>query len=283
MSEKSILKIEELCVRFGGIKALDGVNLNVNKGTITALIGPNGAGKTTVFNCITGFYKATSGDISFNGHNGEISVNEVLGNKAKWGGFFSSLKSIKYKMFGGTHLVAQAGVARTFQNIRLFKEMTVLENLLVAQHHKVSRNLLSGVMGTSDFRRQEQKALETAYHWLKVVGIQDFDTRLAGELSYGVQRRLEIARALCTDPLILCLDEPAAGLNPQETEELSNLIIRLKDEFDVTVFVIEHDMSMIMKISDDIIVLDHGVVISSGSPEHVKNDPKVLAAYLGED
>lgn len=283
MSKISILKIEELCVRFGGIKALDGVNLNVKKGTVTALIGPNGAGKTTVFNCITGFYKATSGDISFHGHNGEISVNEVLGNKSRWTGLYSCFSSLKYKMFGGTHLVARAGVARTFQNIRLFKEMTVLENLLVAQHHKVSKNILSGIMGTADFKKREKQALETAYHWLNVVGIQEFDSRLAGELSYGVQRRLEIARALCTDPLILCLDEPAAGLNPQETEDLSNLIIRLKDEFDVTVFVIEHDMSMIMKISDDIIVLDHGVVISSGSPEYVKNDPKVLAAYLGEE
>jgi branched-chain amino acid transport system ATP-binding protein len=259
------------------------VNLTVQKGTITALIGPNGAGKTTVFNCITGFYKATSGDIVFDGHCGRISVNEVLGNTVEDRGTYGFLKSIKYKMFGGTHLVARAGVARTFQNIRLFKEMTVLENLLVAQHRKVSRNIVAGVLGTKVFKQKEEQAIKNAYHWLEVVGIVEFDSRLAGELSYGVQRRLEIARALCTDPLVLCLDEPAAGLNPQETDDLSHLILRLKNEFNVTVFVIEHDMNMVMKISDEIIVLDHGVVISSGKPEEVRNDPKVLAAYLGDE
>ncbi|MDB2447505.1 ATP-binding cassette domain-containing protein [bacterium] len=285
-NSSSILDVENLSVSFGGIKALEGVNLSVREGSVTALIGPNGAGKTTVFNCLTGFYKASGGDIFFNGKKGRVRINTILGEDFKLSDFVSPVKLLTtfyYKLFGGSYLVARSGVARTFQNIRLFKEMTVLENLLVAQHESVSKNIFTGVLGTKSFKEKERKALENCYHWLKVVGISEFDNRLAGELSYGVQRRLEIARSLCIGPKIICLDEPAAGLNPQETADLSDLILRLRNEFGFTVFVIEHDMSMVMKISDDIVVLDHGVVISTGTPEEIKNDPKVLAAYLGTD
>jgi len=285
-NSEAILDVENLSVSFGGIKALEGVNLSVKADTITALIGPNGAGKTTVFNCLTGFYKASGGNIYFNGKKGRVRINTILGEAFHVSDFWtpsSLFKRLFFKMFGGSHLVARNGVARTFQNIRLFKDMTVIENLLVAQHEKVSKNLISGILQTKNFAAKERKAVETCYHWLKVVGIEDYDNRLAGELPYGVQRRLEIARALCIDPKIICLDEPAAGLNPQETADLSDLILRLRNDFGFTIFVIEHDMSMVMKISDEIFVLDHGVVISSGKPEEIKKDPRVLEAYLGND
>lgn len=282
----TILKVDDLSVSFGGIKALEGVNLEVKKETITALIGPNGAGKTTVFNCITGFYKASGGDIFFEGKKGGVRINTVLGENFELSDALNPkilLRKLYYKMFGGSYLVARSGVARTFQNIRLFKDMTVLENLLVAQHERVSKNLITGVLGTKGFKKKEEEALKNAYHWLQVLGISEYDSRIAGELPYGVQRRLEIARALCIDPKIICLDEPAAGLNPQETADLSELVIRLKNEFGYTIFIIEHDMSMVMKISDEIFVLDHGVIIASGTPEEVKTNPKVLSAYLGEE
>lgn len=286
ISENLLLDIKNLSVSFGGIRALDDVNFQVKKGAITALIGPNGAGKTTVFNCITGFYRASAGDIFVAGKKGDVRINGLLGEAFEIVDFISPrqfLKKLYYKLFGGSHLVARIGVARTFQNIRLFKDMTVLENLLVAQHMRVSKNIISGVFETKNFRLKERQAIERSFHWLEVVGISEFASRLAGELPYGVQRRLEIARSLCIDPTVICLDEPAAGLNPQETDELSELILRLKQEFGFSVFVIEHDMSMVMKISDEIIVLDHGSVISVGTPQKVKADPKVLEAYLGTD
>jgi len=186
-------------------------------------------------------------------------------------------------MFGGTHLVNRAGLARTFQNIRLFKEMSVLENLLVAQHMWVNRSMLAGILNTKGYRQAEEDAINTAFYWLEVVDLVDCANRLAGELSYGQQRRLEIARAMCTRPQVICLDEPAAGLNPQETEALSGMIRLLRDEHDMTIVLIEHDMGMVMGISDDIVVLDHGNVIAAGGPEQIRNDPKVIAAYLGAD
>lgn len=286
MSSSPLLTVDNLSVNFGGIKALDGASLTVDKGTITALIGPNGAGKTTVFNCLTGFYKASGGDIYFDGKKSLIRVNTILGEAFSAKDLINPtqfLKKLYYKSLGGSHLVARAGIARTFQNIRLFREMSVLENLLVAQHQSVSRNLIAGILGLSSFKQKERAALENCYHWLNVLGIAEYDKRLAGELPYGVQRRLEIARALCTGPKIICLDEPAAGLNPQETADLSELILKLKNQFGLTVFIIEHDMSMVMKISDHIFVLDHGVIISNGSPDEVKKDPKVLKAYLGQE
>jgi branched-chain amino acid transport system ATP-binding protein len=286
MSEEIVLSVENLMMHFGGIKALSDVSLKVRRNSIFALIGPNGAGKTTVFNCLTGFYKATGGRIELNTRGERINVIKLLGEPFQVSDFVSPrsfARRLFYKMFGGTHLVNRAGLARTFQNIRLFREMSVIENLLVAQHMWVNRNLLSGILNTRSYRKAEDDAMNTAFYWLEVVDLVDCANRLAGELSYGQQRRLEIARAMCTRPQVICLDEPAAGLNPHETEALSGMIRLLRDEHDMTIVLIEHDMGMVMGISDDIVVLDHGNVIAAGGPEQIRNDPKVIAAYLGAD
>ncbi|WFU05525.1 ATP-binding cassette domain-containing protein (plasmid) [Rhizobium sp. CB3171] len=264
MSEP-ILDVQNVTMRFGGIIANRNVSFRVERGSITALIGPNGAGKTTMFNCITGFYRASEGRIVLNGTNGAEDVGELV------------TKPIS----GGSHLVTRAGIARTFQNIRLFKEMSVVENLLVAQHLATRNNLLSGVFFTRGFRRAEREAVDRAYYWLEQMSLVEDANRLAAELPYGRQRRLEIARAMCTAPRLICLDEPAAGLNPSETRDLSEVIQRLCNEHGQTVLVIEHDMSLVMRISNHIVVLDHGEVISDGTPAHVANDPAVVAAYLG--
>jgi len=281
-----VLSVEKLMMHFGGIKALNDVSLKVHRNSIFALIGPNGAGKTTVFNCLTGFYKASGGKIELNVRGQQTNVIKLLGESFKPTDFVSPksfASRLFYKAFGGTHLVNRAGLARTFQNIRLFKEMSVLENLLVAQHMWVNRSMLAGILNTKGYRKAESDALDHAFYWLEVVDLVDCANRLAGELSYGQQRRLEIARAMCTRPQIICLDEPAAGLNPQETEALSAMIRLLRDEHDLTVVLIEHDMGMVMSISDHIVVLDHGVVIAEGGPDAIRNDPKVIAAYLGAD
>lgn len=281
-----LLSLRGVSLRFGGIVALNQVELSVEEGSITAIIGPNGAGKTTLFNCITGFYKTQSGSICLRDKAGTGSVDLVslLGGGSKsLKTPLTSFKKMFNGYFGGTHLVARAGIARTFQNIRLFSEMTVIENLLVAQHLLLNRNLISGLLNLPSYRKSEARALANAYRWLEIIGLSEFANRSAGSLSYGNQRRLEIARAMCTNPRMICLDEPAAGLNPRETAELSVLIRRLRDEFKVTVLVIEHDMSLVMSISDHIVVLNYGQVIASGKPEVVRKDPKVLAAYLGTD
>ncbi|CAN7704888.1 ATP-binding cassette domain-containing protein [Pseudomonas solani] len=286
MSDDNILSVERLMMHFGGIKALNDVSLDIKRHSISALIGPNGAGKTTVFNCLTGFYKATGGSIKLNARGTSTDVIKVLGEPFQATDFINPAQfgsRLWFKMFGGTHLVNRAGLARTFQNIRLFREMSVVENLLVAQHMWVNRNLLAGILNTPGFRRAEEDALNHAFYWLEVVDLVDCANRLAGELSYGQQRRLEIARAMCTRPQLICLDEPAAGLNPAETEALSRIIRKLRDEHELTVLLIEHDMGMVMSISDHIVVLDHGVVIAQGGPEAIRNDPKVIAAYLGAD
>lgn len=283
---ETILRVEHLMMHFGGIKALNDVNLDVQRGSITALIGPNGAGKTTVFNCLTGFYKASGGSILFNTRTKTTNVIQVLGQKFQPGDWINPAQlgqRLFYKMFGGTHLVNRAGLARTFQNIRLFREMSVVENLLVAQHMRVNRNLLAGILNTPAYRQAESDALDRAFYWLEVVDLVEFANRLAGEMSYGQQRRLEIARAMCTGPEMICLDEPAAGLNPVETHKLSSIIRFLRDRHDITVLLIEHDMGMVMEVSDDIIVLDHGDVIARGKPEQIQHDEKVIAAYLGTD
>lgn len=253
---RPILEVSGLSMRFGGLLAVNGVGLSVNEKQVVSMIGPNGAGKTTVFNCLTGFYKPTAGTILLDGE----PIQGLAG-----------------------HEIARKGVVRTFQNVRLFKEMTALENLLVAQHRHLNTNFLSGLFRTPAFRRSEQQAMDYAEHWLDAVNLKEFANRTAGTLAYGQQRRLEIARAMCTRPQVICLDEPAAGLNPQETEALSGMIRHLRDDHDMTIVLIEHDMGMVMGISDDIVVLDHGNVIAKGKPEQIRNDPKVIAAYLGAD
>ncbi|BEM58789.1 ABC transporter ATP-binding protein [Serratia marcescens] len=282
----AILRVEHLMMRFGGIKALNDVNLEVERGSITALIGPNGAGKTTVFNCLTGFYRATGGAILLNTHKRPTDVIQVLGQKFRAGDWIRPKRlgsRLYYKMFGGTHLVNRAGLARTFQNIRLFREMSVVENLLVAQHMQSNRNLIAGVLNTPGYRRAESAALDHAFYWLEVVDLADCANRLAGEMSYGQQRRLEIARAMCTAPEMICLDEPAAGLNPVETAALSRIIRFLRRHHGITVLLIEHDMGMVMEISDRVIVLDHGDVIARGTPQEIQRNDAVIAAYLGAD
>lgn len=280
-----LLAVNDLTMRFGGVVALNRVSFTVEQGSITALIGPNGAGKTTAFNCITGFYKASSGSLRFFGREPEpLNLLEILGEDFQLGDFINPpafIKRLYYKMFGGAHRVTRAGVVRTFQNVRLFKEMTALENLLVAQRHKVNHNLLAGFIKNSAFLQAEAEAVATAVEWLEFFGIVDDANRLAGELPYGDQRRLEIARALCTDPLLICLDEPAAGLNPRETAVLNGDIRKLRDQFNITVLLIEHDMGLVMDISDHVVVLDHGEVIAVGTPEQIQNDENVLQAYLG--
>lgn len=263
-----LLSVEGLTQRFGGIIANNNISFDVKKGSVTALIGPNGAGKTTVFNCITGFYQATSGTIRLYQEEGKsITVAQLLNRP----------------FVGGSYLVARAGIARTFQNIRLFQDMTVLENLLVAQHRHLDGNILRGMLATVGFERREQHGVEVAMEWLRQLDLAEDANRLAGELSYGRQRRLEIARAMCTNPKLICLDEPAAGLNPAETDRLSELIYMLRDQHDVTVLLIEHDMGLVMEISDHVVVLDHGEVIANSSPEEARQNPKVIAAYLGTE
>lgn len=282
----SILEVKHLKMHFGGIKALNDVNLEVERGSITALIGPNGAGKTTVFNCLTGFYQATDGSILLNAQSKMTDVIQVLGQKIRAGDLLSPARlgsRIWYKMFGGTHLVNRAGLARTFQNIRLFREMSVVENLLVAQHMQANRNMIAGILNTPGYRKAENQALDRVFYWLEVVDLVDCANRLAGTLSYGQQRRLEIARAMCTGPEMICLDEPAAGLNPVETQALSRIVRFLRQTHGITVLLIEHDMGMVMEISDHVIVLDHGDVIARGTPKEIQNNVSVIAAYLGAE
>jgi len=253
---QALLEVSGLQMRFGGLLAVDGVEFAVARNEIFAIIGPNGAGKTTVFNCVGGFYRPTAGSVVLDGH------------------AITGLPS---------HRVAHHGIVRTFQNIRLFKQLTVVENLLVAQHRQVKTNLLHGLLATPSYRRAEREALERAAQWLDRMGLSDVANREAGTLSYGHQRRLEIARCMITGPRLLMLDEPAAGLNPQEKIELQQLIDRLRHEFGIAVLLIEHDMSLVMGVSDRILVMEHGRPIVTGKPEEVRNDPRVIKAYLGED
>jgi len=250
-----LLQVSGLCMRFGGLLAVDGVSLSVGQQEIFAIIGPNGAGKTTVFNCISGFYQPTAGAIALQG------------------------RSIARRP---SHVVAQQGLVRTFQNIRLFKRLTVLENLLVAQHNALNNNLLAGLLKLPAYRRSEKEALDRAAYWLDQLSLSALANRVAGDLSYGLQRRVEIARCMITRPRLLLLDEPAAGLNPQEKQELQQLMDQLRREHGVAVLLIEHDMSLIMGISDRILVMEHGKPIVTGTPEQVRNDERVIKAYLGE-
>ncbi|WP_062261031.1 high-affinity branched-chain amino acid ABC transporter ATP-binding protein LivG [Endozoicomonas arenosclerae] len=254
MSE-CLLEVSDLSMRFGGLLAVDQMALKIRPGEIVSMIGPNGAGKTTVFNCLTGFYRASGGSIQYKNQ----AIEKMPGYK-----------------------IARLGVVRTFQNVRLFKGMTVLENLLVAQHRHLKTGLLAGLFKTPGYRKSEEKAMERAEFWLEKVGLTEFANREAGNLAYGQQRRLGIARCMVTQPELLMLDEPAAGLNPNETAELDKLISDLRRDHGVTVLLIEHDMKLVMDISDRIYVINQGRPLASGVPEDIRNNPEVIKAYLGE-
>jgi branched-chain amino acid transport system ATP-binding protein len=277
-----VLTVEHLTMRFGGLVAIDDLSFAAGRGEITALIGPNGAGKTTVFNCITGFYKPTEGRIALAQREGALAAlaeTTAGSQRSQTGaGLFLLERMPEYE------IASHARIARTFQNIRLFGGMTILENLMIAQHNKLmvaSWFSIGGLLGLPSYQKGHGDAVAKSVYWLEQVGLIDRADDPAADLPYGAQRRLEIARAMCTDPLLLCLDEPAAGLNARESAELNELLRKVRDEHGLSILLIEHDMGVVMEISDHIVVLDYGEKISDGSAEFVRNDERVIAAYLG--
>lgn len=253
----AIMEVNNLCMFFGGVKAVSDINMRIRGGDIIGIIGPNGAGKTTFFNLLTGIYRPTSGEILFH--------------------FDRSISSKQFK----PHRMTQYGVGRTFQNIRLFKEMTVIENVLMGYHKNISYGFLPSLLRLPSFYRKEEEAYRECLRLLEIFNLDHKKDELAKNLPYGEQRKLEIARALASRPKLLLLDEPAAGMNPNETRELTQLITWIKDEFDVTIILIEHDMSLVMDICKEVYVFDYGTLIASGTPEEVQNNPQVIKAYLG--
>jgi len=259
--DTTILDIRGLSMKFGGIQALDNLNLQVHSGKIMAVIGPNGAGKTTFFNCVTGIYKPTTGDIFLNNYEGHKKrLNGLKPNQ-----------------------ITKQGLARTFQNIRLFPNMTVLENVMIGQHCRTRAGILGAILRNRRTRREESKIVTISYSILKKVGLAEYVNEFAKNLPYGAQRRLEIARALASEPILLLLDEPAAGMNPQETQELNNLIKTICNNDGLAILLIEHDMKMVMSLSDHIFVMDYGKKIAEGTPTEIARNPEVIKAYLGED
>src|SRR5262245_9431423 len=280
-----LLAVEHLTMRFGGLVAIDDLSFTVARGEITALIGPNGAGKTTVFNCVTGFYKPSSGRLvlAHGKRPAEDELDALTASGRRWGTTAAGPVFLLERM-PDYEVAARAKVARTFQNIRLFSGMTVLENLIVAQHNPLmlaSGWTVLGLIGARRYATAERAAVERARYWLGEIGLTERADDAAGELPYGAQRRLEIARAMCTEPQLLCLDEPAAGLNPRETADLTELLLAVRRSHALSIMLIEHDMSLVMEISDHVVVLDYGQNIAQGAPEAVRNDPRVIAAYLG--
>ena len=256
-----ILEVKTLTMDFGGLRALDSLDLKIHQGEIVALIGPNGAGKTTFFNCLTGIYAPTKGEMLIRPAN----------QKSR------RLNGLK------PNYVTAAGLARTFQNIRLFQNMTVLENVMIGRHCRTSAGIVGAIAKNRSTRKEENQIVEDSYTVLEKIGLAEFVNEFAKNLPYGAQRRLEIARAMATDPFLLLLDEPAAGMNPLETQELDELIVRIRDQEGITILLIEHDMKLVMSLSDRIYVVDYGKKIAQGTPEDIKNNPAVIKAYLGED
>ena len=256
-----VIDVKNVSMDFGGLRAVDRFNLAINEKEIVALIGPNGAGKTTLFNCVTGVYAPTEGD---------ILINSPRGNAEK----ITGMRPDK---------ITEKGLARTFQNIRLFKNMSVLENVMIGRNCRMKAGILGAVIRDKKTKEEEERVIHESYEILKKIRLDMYVNEIAKNLPYGAQRRLEIARAMATDPFLLLLDEPAAGMNPQETRELDDLIVQIRDNENITIFLIEHDMSLVMRVSERIYVMDYGELIAEGPPEKIKSDRKVIEAYLGEE